>query len=45
MWLGSAGHRANLLGRWRDVGIAELQGTMFGNGDVTLWVMQFGRRR
>jgi uncharacterized protein YkwD len=45
MWLASPGHRANMLGRWRDVGIAELQGTMFGRGGVALWVMQFGRRR
>jgi uncharacterized protein YkwD len=45
MWLNSPAHRANLLGRaWRDVGIADLQGTMFGRGGVTLWVMQFGRR-
>jgi uncharacterized protein YkwD len=46
MWLNSAGHRANLLsGRWRDVGIATLQGRMFGRDGVTLWVAQFGRKR
>jgi uncharacterized protein YkwD len=46
MWLASPGHRANLLGRgWHDVGIAEVQGNMFGRTGVTLWVMQFGRRR
>jgi uncharacterized protein YkwD len=46
MWLNSPGHRANLLaGRWRDVGIAVEQGRMFGRDNVSLWVMQFGRRR
>ncbi|TML06081.1 MAG: CAP domain-containing protein [Actinobacteria bacterium] len=46
MWLNSPGHRANLLSRtWRDVGIATLQGQMFGHDGVTLWVAQFGRRR
>jgi uncharacterized protein YkwD len=46
MWLNSPGHRANLLSyRWRDLGLASLQGTMFGRDGVTLWVAQFGRRR
>jgi uncharacterized protein YkwD len=46
MWLNSPGHRANLLSyRWRDIGIATLQGTMFGRDGVTLWVTQFGRKR
>ena len=46
MWLNSPAHRANLLGRsWRDVGMAEIQGNMFGRSGVTLWVMQYGRRR
>jgi uncharacterized protein YkwD len=46
MWLASPGHRANLLSpTWRDVGTADLQGSMFGRGGVTLWVMEFGRRR
>ena len=46
MCLNSPGHRANLLSRtWRDVGIATLQGQMFGHDGVTLWVAQFGRRR
>jgi uncharacterized protein YkwD len=46
MWLNSPGHRANLLSRsWRDVGIATLQGRIFGRDGVTLWVTQFGRRR
>lgn len=46
MWLKSPPHRANLLaGRWRDLGIAVERGRMFGHDNVSLWVMQFGRRR
>jgi uncharacterized protein YkwD len=46
LWLNSPPHRANLLaGRWRDLGIAVQRGHMFGRDDVSLWVMQFGRRR
>lgn len=45
-WLRSPPHRANLLARrWRDLGIAVERGQMFGRGGVSLWVMQFGRRR
>ena len=46
MWLASPDHRANLLSRnWRDLGIAEVHGSMFGRDNVSLWVAQFGRRR
>ena len=46
MWLRSPPHRANLLARsWRDLGIAYERGHMFGCDGVSLWVMQFGRRR
>jgi uncharacterized protein YkwD len=46
MWLASPPHRANMLSRtWRDVGTADLQGRIFGRDGVTLWVMEFGRRR
>jgi uncharacterized protein YkwD len=45
MWLNSPPHRANLLAvRWRDLGIAVQRGRMFGRDDVSLWVMEFGRR-
>jgi uncharacterized protein YkwD len=45
-WLRSPPHRANLLARrWRDLGIAVERGSMFGRGGVSLWVLQFGRRR
>jgi uncharacterized protein YkwD len=46
MWLNSPPHRANLLApRWRDLGIAVERGRIFGRDGVSLWVMQFGRRR
>jgi len=46
MWLNSPGHRANLLsGSWRDLGIAVERGRIFGRDGVSLWVMEFGRRR
>jgi uncharacterized protein YkwD len=45
-WLNSPPHRANLLAaRWRDLGIAFERGHIFGRDGVSLWVMQFGRRR
>jgi uncharacterized protein YkwD len=46
IWLNSPPHRANLLARrWRDLGIAVERGRIFGHDGVSLWVMQFGRRR
>jgi uncharacterized protein YkwD len=46
MWLSSPPHRANLLARsWRDLGIAVERGRIFGRDGVSLWVMEFGRRR
>ena len=44
-WLRSPEHRRNLLGPWREDAIAVVfVPRMFGASDVTLWVMQFGRR-
>ena len=45
-WLRSAPHRSTLLARqWRDVGIVAVRlPSLFGAGDVTLWVAQFGTR-
>ena|SRR5437764_10695556 len=45
-WLASPPHRANLFGRsWRDFGVAMLKAhTLLGASDVTIWVVQFGRR-
>jgi uncharacterized protein YkwD len=44
-WLASPPHRANLFGRgWRDVGVATVHApSLFGAGDVWLYVLQFGR--
>jgi uncharacterized protein YkwD len=44
-WLHSPPHRANLLGReWRQTGIAVIHASsLFGRGDVWLYVLQFGR--
>jgi uncharacterized protein YkwD len=45
-WLASPPHRRNLLDRsYREAGLALQRGSMFGDGDVTLWVLEFGRRR
>lgn len=42
-WLRSPPHRANLLGRWRDAGVGIVHApSLFGYGDVWLFVMQFG---
>jgi uncharacterized protein YkwD len=45
-WLASPPHRANLFGRsWRDFGVAMLKAdALFGASNVTIWVVQFGRR-
>jgi uncharacterized protein YkwD len=44
-WLASPRHREILYtGKWRDLGIARIHGTLFGRPNVTLWVAQFGRR-
>ena len=44
-WLHSPEHRANLLKpAWRDFGVALERGSFFGNANVSLWVLQFGRR-
>jgi uncharacterized protein YkwD len=44
-WLASPPHRANLLERrWHDLGVAVERGSMFGYTNVSLWVLQFGRR-
>ena len=43
-WWGSAPHRRNLLGPWRDVGAAVVHADrLFGARDVTIWVLQLGR--
>jgi uncharacterized protein YkwD len=49
MWMNSAGHRANLLGRWRYVGVAVVHVTAppgyYGDyPEVTVVAAEFGRR-
>jgi uncharacterized protein YkwD len=42
-WLHSPPHRANLLGRWRDAGVGVVHASsLFGHGDVWVFVLQFG---
>ena len=44
-WLHSPPHRANLMGHWRDAGVGIVHASsLFGYGDVWLFVMQFGRK-
>jgi uncharacterized protein YkwD len=45
-WLNSPPHRANLLARgWRDVGVGMVHApSLFGNSNVWIFVLQFGRR-
>jgi uncharacterized protein YkwD len=47
LWLRSSQHRANLLRPgWRDLGIGLVRApSLFGRSSVTVWVVQFGRRR
>jgi uncharacterized protein YkwD len=42
--LDSAPHRANFLGRWKDMGVALRRGPLFGYPSASLWVINFGRR-
>lgn len=43
-WLHSPPHRENMLGHWRDAGVGIVHApSLFGYGDVWLFVMQFGR--
>lgn len=49
MWMNSPGHRANLLGRWRSVGVAIVRVTAPAGyyrdyPEVTIAVAEFGRR-
>jgi uncharacterized protein YkwD len=43
-WLHSPPHRANLLGSWRDAGVGVIHApSLFGHGDVWVFVLEFGR--
>jgi uncharacterized protein YkwD len=50
LWMGSAGHRANLLSRqWREIGIAAVHAVsapgVYGGREVTIVTADFGVRR
>jgi uncharacterized protein YkwD len=41
-WINSSGHRANILGRYTDIGIAYAVGTLEGNAGAVVWTQDFG---
>lgn len=41
-WMGSAGHRANILGRFREIGIGRRVGTLEGAAGAVVWTQAFG---
>jgi uncharacterized protein YkwD len=43
-WIGSPGHRRNILGRYDDIGIGLRVGTLDGETGVHVWTQHFGRR-
>jgi uncharacterized protein YkwD len=43
-WIGSPGHRRNILGGYRDLGVGLAIGTLEGEGGVHVWTQHFGRR-
>ena len=50
LWMGSPGHRENLLSpRWREIGIAAVHATsapgVYGGQEVTIVTADFGLRR
>jgi uncharacterized protein YkwD len=42
LWMHSAGHRRNILGRFTDVGIGLRVGRLEGNGGAHVWTQEFG---
>ncbi|HEX2096119.1 MAG TPA: CAP domain-containing protein [Solirubrobacterales bacterium] len=43
-WIGSAGHRRNILGDYDDLGVGLEIGTLDGRTGVHAWTQHFGRR-
>jgi uncharacterized protein YkwD len=43
-WMDSPGHRKNILGRWRHVGIGIKAGSPSGYGDAATYTTDFGRK-
>jgi uncharacterized protein YkwD len=44
LWMNSAGHRRNILGGYRDIGIGLRIGALSGVGDAHVWTQEFGSR-
>lgn len=42
LWMNSAGHRRNILGPYRDVGIGLRIGTLEGTSGAHVWTQEFG---
>jgi uncharacterized protein YkwD len=43
-WIGSPGHRANILGEFEEIGIGLRVGTLEGNSRAHVWTQEFGSR-
>ncbi|HZO05443.1 MAG TPA: CAP domain-containing protein [Solirubrobacterales bacterium] len=43
-WIGSSGHRANILGNFQEIGIGLRVGTLDGNRGAHVWTQEFGSR-
>lgn len=43
-WIGSPGHRANILGDFAELGIGLRIGTLEGNSGAHVWTQEFGSR-
>ena len=41
-WMNSSGHRANILGKFREIGIGRRVGTLEGNAGAVVWTQDFG---
>jgi uncharacterized protein YkwD len=44
LWMGSSGHRRNILGPYRDIGIGLRVGTLGSVGGAHVWTQEFGGR-
>jgi len=44
MWMGSPGHRRNILGPYDDIGIGLQVGALEGYGGAHVWTQEFGSR-
>jgi uncharacterized protein YkwD len=44
LWMNSAGHRRNILGPYRDLGIGLRVGDLDGTADAHVWTQEFGTR-